>query len=171
VTYKLSLALASCLLLSACGQSLATPRAAAGVPGAALSAAVAPKLPMPRDAGLVDGRAARRSASIAVRALDDYISLTRRWERTYGDRAKDALEEQMLRTLKNALDDVQDVTSRDGRDADDRRAYDIADRGLDRYEAMYREWRNTYGREAGRLVVNDMLRMLVDTLEAIRDNA
>jgi hypothetical protein len=171
MTNKLSFALATFLLLSACGQGSPAARPATGATSAAMTAASARKLPVPRGGSLVDGFAARRSSAIAERALADYVTLTRRWELTYGDRAKDALEEQMLRTLKNALDDVQEVTSRDGRDADDRRAYDLADRGLDRYESLYREWRNTYGREAGRLVVNEMLRMLVDTLESIRDNA
>ena len=126
---------------------------------------------MPKSAPLVDGYAARRSSVIAERALDDYVSLVRRWERTYGDRAKDAIEEQMLRNLKNALSDVQDVTSRQGDDEADRRAYDIADRGLDRYEDLYREWRAAYSRPQARRIVNEMLTMLVDTLQSIRDNA
>jgi hypothetical protein len=169
VTQKLSLALAACLILSACGQGAPSSRAASGVANASVTAASARKLPMPRGGSLTDGFAAMRASAIADRALKDYVELTIRWERTYGDRAKDALEEQMLRTLKSALDDVQEVTSRQGQTSYDRQAYDLADRALDRYEALYREWRNTYGREAGRLVVNEMLRVMVDALEAIRD--
>ncbi|MEB3196753.1 MAG: hypothetical protein VKP62_06065 [Candidatus Sericytochromatia bacterium] len=168
------LCLTTCLVLTACGQasqSLSPNPTQASQSVLAAQAAKARKLPLPQGLPLQDGHAARRSALIAERALGDYLNLTRRWERTYGDRAKDAIEEQMLRTLKDALDDVQRVTSREGRDEIDRRAYDLADRGLDRYELLYREWRATYGREQARLVVNEMLRMFVDTLEAIRDNA
>jgi hypothetical protein len=164
----LAAALASTCLLSACSKApLAAP--ASGQPSA-LSAMAAPKLPMPKGGALTDGFAARESSAIASDALADYVTLARRWDRTWGDRAKDALEEQMLSVMKRALDRVQDVTSREGHDTADRRAYDIADRGLDRYETLYREWQATYSRERRRLVVNEMLAMLVRTLEDIRDN-
>jgi hypothetical protein len=132
----------------------------------------AQRLPEPKEAKPAPGGfAARESSRVSRRVLSDYAQMLREWNRAYSDFERDNIEERMLRVLRNGLDEVQQVTSREGHDADDRRAYDIADAGLNNYERLYRDWQSTYNMGTRRRIVNTMLQYLVDTHERIRDNA
>ena len=116
------------------------------------------------------GLAARESQRIAERSLYRYSELIRAWERAWSDSEKDRIEQDMLSELHAALGDVQQVTSSSGHDSADRRAYDIADQGLNRYDRLYRDWERAYGDREKREITNDMLSGMVQTLQDVKRN-
>jgi predicted small lipoprotein YifL len=116
------------------------------------------------------GLAARESQRIAERSLYRYADLTRAWERAWSDSEKDRIEQDMLVELHSSIEDIQQVTSSSGHDSADRRAYDIADQGLNRYDRLFREWERAYGDREKRRITNDMLSGMVQTLEDVKRN-
>ena len=116
------------------------------------------------------GLAARESTRMAERSLYRYAELTRAWERAWSDSEKDRIEQDMLTELHSAIEDVQQVTSSSGHDSADRRAYDIADQGLNRYDRLYREWQMAWGDREKRRIINDMLSGMVQTLQDVKRN-
>jgi hypothetical protein len=178
VSYTRQLAVGVVLLavLAGCGQGSGLPGTAVanGVVAAAAKrpTQAAQRLPEPTAAKpMPRGYAARESSRVSRRVLNDYAQMLRDWNRAYSDYERDNIEERMLRVLREGLKEVQEVTSREGHDADDRRAYVLANYGLNNYERLYRDWESTYNADNRRRIVNAMLQNLVDTHERIRDNA
>lgn len=116
------------------------------------------------------GTAARRAADYASEALYQQDRLLRDWHNAWSDREKDRVEQRMLDTLYDAVKDVQRVTSGQGYDSADRRAYDIADRCLDRYDDLRRDWSYAWGDREKREITNRMLNLMVDALKDIKRN-
>lgn len=163
--------------LAGCG-STGAPTGAARTAAAALQAQKAKgsadaKRPAPpaADQGTPkQGLAARDSQRIAERSLYRYAELIRAWERAWSDSEKDRLEQDMLTEMHAAIEDIQSVTSSSGHDSADRRAYDIADQGLNRYDRLFREWERAFGDREKRRIINDMLSGMVQTLQDVKRN-
>lgn len=97
-----------------------------------------------------------RARRIASDTLYRYDVLLRDWKRAYSDYEKDRIESRMLDELIAGLKDVQRaVSSGSGRSA--REVYDVADRALDRYDSLRRDWSRAYTDRERRYIVNDML--------------
>ncbi len=175
-TRQLAVGVVLLAVLAGCGTS-------SGMPGSAVSNGVvaaaakrptqaAQRLPEPKAAKpMPGGYAARESSRVSRRVLNDYQQMLPDWNRAYSDYDRDNIEERMLRVLRKGLKEVQEVTLHEGQDADDRRAYDIADGGLNDYALSYHLWATARGADVRRSVMNAMLQSLVDTHERIRDNA
>lgn len=116
------------------------------------------------------GTAARRASDYASDALYQQDRLLDEWQHSYSDSSKDRVEQRMLNNLYNALKDAQRVTSNQGYDSADRRAYDLADRCLSRYNDLRRDWSYAYGDREKRRIVNQMLNLMVDALQDIKRN-
>lgn len=107
---------------------------------------------------------ARRIASDALYRYDD---LLRDWKRAYSDYEKDRIEERMLNVLLDGVKDAQRAASK-GYGSQARHIYDIADRALDRYESLRRDWKRAYSKREQRYIVNDMLVVLTNALKDIK---
>jgi hypothetical protein len=176
-------ALLAASLLSGCGTHVAA--ATGTVASSALSAqsktathkgakaSADRKAPPKLDAksGLVrQGFAASQAAQACDNALQQYQGLTYQWSSAWSDYDKDQIETQMLNVLHSGLTSTQSITSAQGVDAADRRSYDIADQGLNRYDAAYSQWSATWDINQKRYIVNGMLTDMVNTLQQIRAN-
>lgn len=166
--------------LAGCGQTASPLAARAGGNVAAAAAKQDPATkadadrPEPPAAGKVSqpkqGLAARKAGRVAEDALYNYSLQFRDWERAWTNSEKDRIESKMLSTLHAALQDVQQVTSDLGNDTADRRAYDIADRGLDRYTSLYSSWERSWSEREKREILNDMLTVMVQSLKDVKAN-
>jgi hypothetical protein len=122
-------------------------------------------------AGLVrQGFAASQASQACDNALQQYQNLTYQWNNAWSDYDKDQIETQMLQVLHDGLNATQSITSAQGVDAADRRSYDIADQGLNRYDSSYSQWSATWDVNQKRYIVNNMLTDMVNTLQQIRAN-
>lgn len=108
-----------------------------------------------------------RARRISSDTLYRYDKLLRDWERTYSDYEKDRIEERMLKELTSGLNDVQRAVS-SGYGYSARQAYDIADRALNRYESLRRDWQRAYSTRERRNIVNDMLVVLTSAHKDIK---
>jgi hypothetical protein len=108
-----------------------------------------------------------RARRISADTLYQYDELLRDWKRAYSDREKDRVEERMLRELTEGLNDVQRAVS-SGHGYSARQVYDIADRALDRYESLRRDWQRAYSVRERRDIVNDMLVVLTNAHKDIK---
>jgi hypothetical protein len=180
-------ALLAASLLSGCGSHVA---AATGVnPASAFSAeskksaktpahkgakaSATRKAPpkLPAKAGLVrQGFAASQASQACDSALQQYQGLTNEWTAAWSDYDKDQIESQMLAVLHQGLTSTQSITSAQGVDAADRRSYDIADQGLNRYDSQYSQWSATWDLNQKRNIANDMMVDMTNTLQQIRAN-
>ena len=171
-------------LLSGCGSHVAV--ATGAMPTSALSAdakktaahkgakasadrKAPPKLPA--KAGLVhQGFAASQAAQACDSALQQYQSLSYQWSTAWSDYDKDQIESQMLAVLHDGLTSTQSITSAQGVDAADRRSYDIADQGLNRYDSSYSQWSAAWDVNQKRNIANGMMVDMTNTLQQIRAN-
>lgn len=168
-------------MLAGCGTHV-TPGTAAAAQMAAMNAQskakkgpkASAKRPAPptvkQDKTTRQGIAASNAANAANQALQQYQALTYQWQQAWSDQDKDNIETEMLNTLHGGLQNVESITSAQGVDMQDRRSYDIADQGLNRYDSSYRQWESTWDQGQKREVVNQMLNDMVNTLEQIRNN-
>lgn len=108
-----------------------------------------------------------RARRIAADTLYEYDKLLRKWKRTYSDYEKDRIEDSMLKELTAGLNSIQrTVSSGYGHSA--RQVYDIADRALNRYESLRRDWQRSYSTRERRNIVNDMLVVLTNAHKDIK---
>ncbi len=123
----------------------------------------------------VEGKAIADSSSYEVdqarRAAADtlyqYDQLLRDWNRAYTDYEKDRIEQRMLGELTDGLNDIQRIVS-SGSGYSARQVYDIANRALDRYEGLRRDWKYAYSDRERRYIVNDMLTALTSAHKEIK---
>lgn len=108
---------------------------------------------------------ARRSAS---NALWRYQDLREDWQRAWSDDEKDRIEQRMLSVLTSAGTDIRSMTANSW-DNDDRQINYIADRMLDNYEYLRRQWLNEWSVDRKRYIVNDMLVELTRGLKEVSD--
>lgn len=108
-----------------------------------------------------------RARRISADTLYRYDELLRDWNRAYSDYDKDRIEERMLRELTEGLNDVQRTVS-SGYGYSARQVYDIADRALNRYEGLRRDWQRAYSTRERRNIVNDMLVVLTNAHKDIK---
>jgi hypothetical protein len=108
-----------------------------------------------------------RARRISSDTLYRYDQLLRDWQRAYTDREKDRIEDRMLTELTRGLNDVQRTVS-SGYGYSARQVYDIANRALDRYESLRRDWQRAYTDRERRYIVNDMLVTLTNAHKDIR---
>ena len=126
---------------------------------------------IPAKSGLVrQGIAASQASQACDSALQQYQSLTYQWQQAWSDTDKDNIETEMLNVLHQGLTSTQSITSANGVDMADRRSYDIADQGLNRYDASYSQWQSTWDINQKREIINGMLNDMVSTLQQIRSN-
>jgi len=116
------------------------------------------------DVSSYDVDRARRISSDTLYRYDEQL---RDWKRAYSDYEKDRIEERMLRTLTDGLNDVQRAVS-SGYGSQARRVYDIADHALNRYESLRRDWNRAYSTRERREIVNRMLVVLTDAHKDIK---
>ena len=177
-TRSFAAALLVATVLAGCGTHGATTASSVSVASIAAQshkgAKASAKRPAPPTAPEVkattQGFAASQAANTCARALSSYQSLTYQWQSAWSDYDKDQIETQMLYVLHQGLTDTQSITSANGVDAADRRSYDIADQGLNRYDYSYRQWQNAWSDSTKRQICNQMLTDLVNTLQQIRSN-
>ena len=124
----------------------------------------------PKVKATTQGFAANNAANAANNALAAYQNLSYQWQSAWSDYDKDQIETQMLNALHQGLTDTQSITSAQGVDATDRRSYDIADQGLNRYDSSYRQWQSTWDDSTKRMIVNQMLNDMVNTLQQVKAN-
>jgi hypothetical protein len=108
-----------------------------------------------------------KARRISSDTLYRYDELLRDWKRAYSDYDKDRIEERMLRELTSGLNDVQRAVS-SGHGYSARQVYDIADRALNRYESLRRDWQRAYSTRERRNLVNDMLVALTNAHKDIK---
>lgn len=116
------------------------------------------------------GIAASQAAGDCGSTLATYQNLTYQWNSAFSDADKDNVESQMLQVLHQGLQNVESITSANGVDATDRQSYDIADAGLNRYDAAYSSWSSTWDPNAKRVIANQMMTDMVNTLQQIQAN-
>ncbi|MNK82462.1 hypothetical protein D3C87_1022370 [compost metagenome] len=108
-----------------------------------------------------------RARRVSSDTLYRYEQLLRDWNRAYSDYEKDRIEERMLSELTSGLNDVQRAVS-SGYGYSARQVYDIADRALNRYESLRRDWQRAYSTRERRNIVNDMLVVLTNAHKDIK---
>lgn len=108
---------------------------------------------------------ARRSAS---NALWRYQDLRDDWQRAWSDDEKDRIEQRMLSVLTRAGSDIRNMTSGSW-DHDDRQINYIADRMLDEYEYLRRQWQSEWSIDRKREIINAMLVELTRGLKQVSD--
>ena len=108
-----------------------------------------------------------RARRVSSDTLYRYEQLLRDWKRAYSDYEKDRIEERMLSELTSGLNDVQRAVS-SGYGYSARQIYDIADRALNRYESLRRDWQRAYSTRERRNIVNDMLVVLTNAHKDIK---
>ena len=108
-----------------------------------------------------------RARRISSDTLYRYDELLRDWKRAYSDYEKDRIEDRMLTVLLDGLKDAQRAASA-GYGTQARRVYDIADRALDRYDGLRRDWKRAYSKREQRFIVNDMLVLLTNAHKDIK---
>ena len=108
-----------------------------------------------------------RARRVSSDTLYRYDQLLRDWKRAYSDYEKDRIEERMLTELTSGLKDVQRAVS-SGYGYQARQVYDVADRALNRYEDLRRDWRRAYSKREQRNIINDMLVVLTNAHKDIK---
>jgi hypothetical protein len=108
-----------------------------------------------------------RARRVSSDTLYRYEQLLRDWKRAYSDYEKDRIEDRMLTELISGLKDVQRTVST-GHGYSARQVYDIADRALNRYDDLRRDWKRAYSARERRNIINDMLVVLTNAHKDIK---
>ncbi|MBM3267308.1 MAG: hypothetical protein FJZ01_06640 [Candidatus Sericytochromatia bacterium] len=176
-TARLSLILLAATIaptLAGCGSTagIATPANSAGKTQTQAARPSIPTLDRAKLQSTKDGISASsyytvdRARRRASDALWRYQDLREDWQRAWSDDEKDRIEQRMLVVLTDGGTDIRRMTANSW-DYDDRRLNDMAERMLQEYDYLRREWQQTWDTGRKREIVNQMLIVLTRGLQEV----